>query len=103
MTDFLRTLDFTPSRFDRDVWMRLRDDKTEYDYICTHVDDFKVVAKDPSIWIDCITSLFLIKKHSPRNYYLGNNYTYHSGQDMWTYGCQTYAKEAVARVDRIYG
>ena len=49
LADFLRTLEFTPSHFDRDVWMRLRDDKTGYDYICTHVVDFKVVAKDPSI------------------------------------------------------
>ena len=22
---------------------------------------------------------------------------------MWTYGCQTYAKEAITRVERIYG
>ena len=83
--------------------MRISDDKTVYDYIWNHVDDFKVVAKDPSIWIDRIASVFVIKQYDPRNYYLGNNYTYHSRQDVWTYGCQTYVKEGVTRVERIYG
>jgi len=103
LADFLRSMKFTPSRFDRDVWMRLRDTNDGFDYICTHVDDFKVVAKDPMMWIDRIAGAFLIKEHGPRNYYLGNDYTFHDGQDMWTYGCQTYSKEAVARVERIYG
>ena len=58
LADFLRTLGFLPSRFDRDVWMRLRDTKDGYDFICTHVDDFKVVAKDPDIWIERIASFF---------------------------------------------
>ena len=52
--------------------MRLRDDKKGYDYICTHADDFKVVAKNPSIWIEHIASAFIVKEHGPRNYYLGN-------------------------------
>ena len=103
LADFLRTMDFIPTRFDRDVWMRLRDDESGYDYICTHVDDFKVVAKDPMIWIDRIAGAFLIKEHGPRKYYLGNDYTYHTGQDIWTYGCETYAKEAIAKVERMFG
>ena len=49
LADFLRTLDFAPSRFDRDVWMRLRDEKLGYDGICTRVDDFKIVPNDPNI------------------------------------------------------
>lgn len=81
----------------------MRDDLTGYDYICTHVDDFKVVAKNPTMWIDRIASIFLVKEHGPRNYYLGNDYTYHDGQDIWTYGVQTYATEAVSKVERLYG
>jgi hypothetical protein len=103
LADFLRTLGFTPSRFDRDVWMRLRDDETGYDYICTHVDDFKVVAKEPMIWIDRIASAFLIKEHGPRKYYLGNDYVFHEEHNIWTYGCKTYAKEAIAKVERMFG
>ena len=103
LADFLRTLGFIPTRFDRDVWMRLRDDESGYDYICTHVDDFKVVAKQPMIWIDRIASAFLIKEHGPRKYYLGNDYVYHDECDVWTYGCKTYAKEAIAKVERMFG
>jgi hypothetical protein len=28
-------------QYDRDVWMQLHEMKDGYDYICTHVDDFK--------------------------------------------------------------
>ena len=93
LADLLRTLDFMTSRFNRDVWMRLRNDKSEYDYICTHVDDFKIFARDPKIWIDRISIVLLIKEHGPRTYYLGNYYIYHDGQDMQTYGAHTYTKK----------
>ena len=67
------------------------------------MDNFKVVAKDLEIYIERIASVFLIKEHGPRNYYLGNDYTYHEEYDMWTYGISTYTKEAVAWVIGIYG
>ena len=102
LVDFLRTLGFFPSRFDRDVWIRLRDTKDGYDFICTHVDNFKVVVKDPDILTERVASVFLIKEHGPRKYHLGNDCKYHDDQDMWTYGISTYAKDAIARVERIY-
>ena len=37
-----------------------------YDYICTHIDDFKVIAKDPSIWIDFLHLCFLLNKTAHR-------------------------------------
>ena len=83
--------------------MRLRDDKSGYAYICTHVDDFKVIDVSPEIWIDRIAGAFLIKSHGPRGYYLGNDYKYHDGQDIWTFGTKTYTDEALSRVERIFG
>ena len=83
--------------------MRLRDSKDGYDYVCTHVDDFKVVAHDAGMWIDKNASAFLVKAHGPRDYYLGCDYKYHDGENMWTYGGTTYTNEAIARVERIYG
>ena len=83
--------------------MSLHDPKDYFDYISTHVDIFKVVAKYPQMWIDRIVTVLLVKEHGPRNYYLGNNYTHHDGQDTWTNGMNTHAKEAVARVERLYG
>ena len=83
--------------------MRLRDEKAGYDYIYTHVDDFKIATKDPTIWSDRIASIFLTKEHGPRSYQLGNDYNYHDGENMWTYGVQAYTNEAVSHVERIYG
>ena len=51
LADFIRSLRFTPTRYDRNVWLRLRDDKDGYDYIYTHVDDFKIVAREPEKWL----------------------------------------------------
>ena len=49
LVDSLRTLVFVPSRFDRYIYVRLRDPTDGFDFICTYVDDFKVIAKDPDI------------------------------------------------------
>jgi len=83
--------------------MRLREENDGFDYICTHVNDFKVIGKNPMRWIDMIAGAFLIKEHGPRQYYIGNDYTYHEGQDIWTYRCGTYTKEAIDHVERIFG
>jgi hypothetical protein len=64
--DFLRQEGFFHTRYDRDVWMQLREMKDGYDYICTHVDDFKIVAKEPERWRDQISSSFLLKFKGPR-------------------------------------
>jgi hypothetical protein len=101
--DFLRGEGFKPTRYDRDVWMRLRDTNDGYDYICTHVDDFKIVAKDPHAWMDKIAKSFLVKESGPREYYLGNDYKFHDESNTWTYGCKTYAAEAVAQTERVFG
>ena len=75
-----------------------------YDYICTHVDNFKVVAHDAGMWIDRIASAFLVKSHGPRDYYLCCDYTYHDGEDIWTYGSTTYTNEKIyTRVGSEFG
>jgi hypothetical protein len=45
-----------------------------YDYICTHVDDFQIVAKEPEQWHDQISSSFLLKFIGPPSYYLSIDY-----------------------------
>ena len=42
----LYKLGFNPTRFDPDVWYKLREDSKGYDYISTYVDDFLITAKD---------------------------------------------------------
>ena len=44
-----------------------------------------------------------MKEGGPRKYYLGNDYTHQEQYNLWTYSGETYAKEAVSRVERIFG
>ena len=93
--DFLCSLGFCSVCYDQDVWMRLREDKTGYDYICTHVDDFKIVASGPDRWLTQISRVFLLKSTGPPSYYLGNDYEWSASENAWVLGCSTYIKECI--------
>ena len=97
--DFLRSLGFFAARYDRDVWMREREAKDGYDYICTHVDDFKIVAKDPERWKSLISAAFLLKSIGPPAYYLGNDYNFSVEENAWVLSCATYLKECIRRLE----
>ena len=43
--DHLRFAELQPTWYDRDVWIRKRESGDGYDYICIHVDNFKITAK----------------------------------------------------------
>ena len=103
LANFLQTLGFAPTRYDRDVWIRLRTSVDGYDYICTHVDDFKIVAREPQIWLNLIKDRFLVKQSGPPEYYLGNDYRYEEKDKLWTVGCTTYTTEAVRRIEELRG
>ena len=100
---FLRSLGFRPSKFDGDVWMKLRPPSKSfppgYDYICTHVDDFKVVAENPQQWVDCIAKAFTLKESGPPKYYLGNDYHFDESRQCWTYGSKTYINECIRKIE----
>ena len=98
--EYIRGLGFKPVRFDRDVWMRLRDTKDGYDYLCTHVDDFKIVAKNPTHWMTKIQAKFVLKSVGPPSYYLGTNYNWSEQEKAWVVGCQTFCKEIIQRVEQ---
>ena len=97
--DFLRSLGFSATRYDRDVWMRRRETEDGYDYICTHVDDFKIVARDPERWQAHITGAFMLKLIGPPSYYLGNDYNFSKEYNAWVVNCATYLKECVRRIE----
>ena len=101
--DFIRSLGFHPVRYDRDVWLRLRDKKDGYDYICTHVDDFKIIARNPGHWMSQIKDKFLVKSAGDPDYYLGNQYRFEEKEGIWTYDCNKYCEEALNRVERLVG
>ncbi|KAI2510964.1 Reverse transcriptase (RNA-dependent DNA polymerase) [Fragilaria crotonensis] len=101
--DFLRAMGFSASRYDRDVWMREREEHDGYDYVCTHVDDFKIVARDPDRWKDQIAAAFLLKSVGPPAYYLGNDYNFSKDENAWVLGCATYIKECIRRIETDFG
>ena len=97
--DFLRSMGFSATRYDRDVWMRAREEPDGYDYICTHVDDFKIVAKDPERWKSLISAAFMLKSIGPPTYYLGNDHNFSSDENAWVLSCSTYLKECIRRLE----
>ena len=90
---------FCSIHYDHDVWMQMRKDKTGYDYICTHVDDFKIVAHDPNHWLTQISGVFLLKSTGPPSYYLGNDYVLSTSENAWVLGCSTYIKECIHHLE----
>jgi hypothetical protein len=97
--DFLRQLGFFLTKYDQDIWMHLHEKKNGYNYICTHVDDFKVVAKKPERWVNEISAVFLLKSVGPPSYYLGNDYTWSVDNHAWELGRHTYIKECVRKLE----
>ena len=79
--------------------MHLHEDETGYDYICTHVDDFKIVASDPDHWLTQISGVFLLKSTGPPLYYLGNDYEWSTSENAWVLGCSTYIKECICHLE----
>ena len=97
----LRSFGFEPTRFDKDVWIRLAKDCDHYEYICTHVDDFMIASKQPELVMELIKKEYQIKGEGPPDYYLGNDYKTYNGR--LAVGCKKYIKEAVRRVEASEG
>ena len=67
----LRSMGFTPSRTDADLWMRRVDD--HYEYIATYVDDLMVFSRQPVPIIEEIKKDYILKGIGEPEYYLGGN------------------------------
>jgi hypothetical protein len=100
--DFLRSIGFKPTRFDNDVWIKYASDKKSYEYICTHVDDFMIVVKDPNSIMKKIQDRFVVKAVGPPDYYLGNDYK-RDKSGKYCYGCKRYLVEALRHVTTMFG
>lgn len=97
----LYKMDFIPTRFDPNVWIKKRSDNSGYDYISTYVDDFLITAKDPWPYMEHLQTIYKIKnpEEKPSNY-LGATYV-GSPEEHWTINCKAYIKEALIAVERI--
>ena len=72
--DTLRSMGFTPSRADSDIWMRDADDY--YEYIAVYVDDLCIAAKSPADICQELKSKYKykLKGDGPLVYHLGCDY-----------------------------
>ena len=48
------------------MWIRAREEQDGYDYICTHVDDCKIVARYLERWKTHISAALLLKSIGPQ-------------------------------------
>eukprot|EP00957_Ditylum_brightwellii_P028250 2133510-Ditylum_brightwellii.AAC.1 len=102
LSDMLRGMEFKPTQFDCDVWIRLRVDKKSYEYICTHIDDFCIFSKQADNVMAQIKAAYTVKSVGPPKYYLGN-YFKCSTKGRWHMGCKKYITKEVTRVQMMFG
>jgi hypothetical protein len=98
----LRSMGFASLRADSDVWLRCREDNSGYDYICTHVDDFTIFAKDPWPYMRHLQSLYVIRDVGPPKYYLGNDFLRDADGNNYI-GSSTYVSEAITKLEAKIG
>jgi hypothetical protein len=95
----LYSLGFEPTRYDSDVCIKERHDKSGYDYICTYVDDFLIVAKDAWHYMRKLQKVYNIKDPKHPDIYLGALYT-GEPNTKWSISARPYIKEALEQVER---
>ena len=101
--DSLRGMDFRPSRCDPDLWFKLKDDSSGYEYIATYVDDLIIVATKPKQYILPLQEQFPIR-HIEMNpgYYLGNNLEIRNNGTIKV-SSRKYITEVLSRYKKEYG
>ena len=99
----LRSAGWRPTRYDRDVWIRLHKKSQTYEYITTYVDDFMIFSRETQPIMDWFKSKFTIKGDGPPDYYLGNDFKQNSHTKKWTIGCRKYIKDALEKIEGIHG
>jgi hypothetical protein len=89
------------------MWIRpSEEDKKGYEYICTQVDNFMIVAKWPELIMQKLQEVYYYaigeKLITKPNYYIGNDYK-KDQKGQWCIGCKKYLQEAISRGELIFG
>jgi hypothetical protein len=101
--DVLRSMGFTPSKAEEDIWMR--DCGDHYEYIAVYVDDLLIASKNPQGIIDQLEAKphqFKLKGTGPVTYHLGNDYVREEDGTLRVGPCK-YIEKMVATYERMYG
>eukprot|EP00977_Amphora_coffeiformis_P011219 scaffold2692_cov115-Amphora_coffeaeformis.AAC.2 len=101
--DTLRTLGFTPTYADPDVW--IRDGGDCYEYIVVYVDNIFTALKEPVIFYDAIQSKpwnYKLKNVKEPKYHLGGDF-FRDSDGTFCYGAQTYVKRMSENYEQLFG
>ena len=101
--DVLRSMGFTPSKAEEDIWMR--DAKTHYEYIAVYVDDLMIVSHDPQSIITALKGephSFKLKGVGPISYHLGNDY-FRDEDGTLCVGPKKYIEKMAVEYQRLFG
>ena len=102
LSDDLRDMGFTPSKADRDLWIRERGDYLEY--MCVFVDDITVFSKEPMLIFDTLKEKYgyEFKEIAEPEYYNGADLSVDRSGEM-TMSAKTYLKNIVDKIEDIIG
>ena len=64
LAETLRSFGFKQTRYDNEFWIRFDEAEKIYEYVCTHLDDFMIVSKNPDPIMKEIESVYLVKDSS---------------------------------------
>ena len=87
-------LNFNQNDLEMMYGSKLSDEISHYQYLCTHVDAFMIMTKQPELIMKQIRNLYKVKLVVPPEYYLENDCNkYRRG--WWCIGCKKYLKESL--------
>jgi hypothetical protein len=94
-------MSFFISRLDSAVWYKLRDDKSRYDYLARHVDDFIIAAKNPDIYMKQLKTEYDDSGNNIPDFYLGMNVDVSLDDTGWVHSAYKYTSKCLDSVERI--
>ncbi|MGH7974171.1 MAG: reverse transcriptase domain-containing protein, partial [bacterium] len=93
----LKQMGFSRSRLDPSIWYR--DDKSGYDYFAHHVDDFSIVAEDPTPCLRILENKYVVTGGDIPDLYLGQTLTH--DEDSWCIATSDYIQKCLVNVAKI--
>ena len=103
LADTLRRIGFEPTRADQDLWYKLSDDGTHYEYVATYVDDIIIAAKEPQKYMSVIEQEFKVRNiEDDPSYYLGNDLKKILGKYVHI-SSKTYINEVIRKYEKKHG
>ena len=71
------------------------------EYIVVNMEDFLISSKKPQEIMDKLQEMYTIKHPGPPKYMLG--FDIHRRSNFWTFGSKPYVKQAIERVEKLFG